>query len=194
MTFDHFRLAATNIEENVVKSYLVHESNSLVSMTEFALRLQISIDDRATADLFRIFDTVRAIGWLVSGIESVSNLRMSFSLQKGCGSADFREYLLCALYLIKCHQAPIDLIHVASKMFDDCGRGPRNLTRQSLHQLLRRTIGASLDDSMEIFARVDGSRNGFIVIGMNIEHIILIKTIQIAFSSPNRCTSEFLPK
>lgn len=56
-----FRLAATNIEENVVTSYLVHEANCIVSMPEFALRLQISIDDKTTADIFRIFDTVRSI-------------------------------------------------------------------------------------------------------------------------------------
>lgn len=56
------RLTATNIEENVVTSYLVHEANCIVSMPEFALRLQISIDDKTTANLFRIFDTVRFDG------------------------------------------------------------------------------------------------------------------------------------
>lgn len=53
-----FRLASTNIEEQVVTSYLVHDTNCIISMPEFALRLQISIDDPITADLFSIFDVV----------------------------------------------------------------------------------------------------------------------------------------
>lgn len=56
--FERISLTATNIEENVVTSYLVHDANCIVSMPEFALRLQISIDDKTTADIFRIFDTV----------------------------------------------------------------------------------------------------------------------------------------
>lgn len=54
----HFSLAKTNIEEQVVSSYLVHENNYLISLTEFALRLQISVEDPSTKELFDIFDTV----------------------------------------------------------------------------------------------------------------------------------------
>lgn len=56
-----FSLTLTNIEEQVVASNLVHESNCVISMPEFALRLQISVDNPVTADLFRIFDTVRRL-------------------------------------------------------------------------------------------------------------------------------------
>lgn len=52
------RLTQTNIEEQVVASNLVHETNCVISMPEFALRLQISVDDPITARLFQIFDTV----------------------------------------------------------------------------------------------------------------------------------------
>lgn len=52
-------LNLTNIEEQVVASNLVHETNCIISMPEFALRLQISVDDPVTAELFQIFDTVR---------------------------------------------------------------------------------------------------------------------------------------
>lgn len=48
----------TNIEEQVVGASLVHDTNCIVSMPEFALRLQISIDDPITSELFRIFDVV----------------------------------------------------------------------------------------------------------------------------------------
>lgn len=40
-------------------SNLVHDTNCIISMPEFALRLQISVDDPVTAELFQIFDTVR---------------------------------------------------------------------------------------------------------------------------------------
>lgn len=43
----------------MVGSNLVHETNCVISMPEFALRLQISVDDPITAQLFGIFDTVR---------------------------------------------------------------------------------------------------------------------------------------
>lgn len=55
---DRIRLTQTNIEEQVVASNLVHETNCVISMPEFALRLQISVDDPITAQLFQIFDTV----------------------------------------------------------------------------------------------------------------------------------------
>lgn len=56
--FLYFRLTLTNIEEQVIASNLVHETNCVISMPEFALRLQISVDDPITAQLFHIFDTV----------------------------------------------------------------------------------------------------------------------------------------
>lgn len=51
------RLTLTNIEEQVVASNLVHEANCIISLPEYALRLQISIDDPVTAEIFGIFDT-----------------------------------------------------------------------------------------------------------------------------------------
>lgn len=56
--YNPFRLSVTNIEEQVVGSSLVHDTNCIISMPEFALRLQIQVDDPITAELFRIFDTV----------------------------------------------------------------------------------------------------------------------------------------
>lgn len=53
-----YSLTLTNIEEQVVASNLVHEANCIISIPEFALRLQISVDNPITTELFRIFDTV----------------------------------------------------------------------------------------------------------------------------------------
>ena len=54
----HFRLAKTNIEDQVVSSYLVNDANCNVTLAEFALRLQISLDDPSTMELFTLFDKV----------------------------------------------------------------------------------------------------------------------------------------
>lgn len=157
------RLTATNIEEKVVNSYLVHETNCIVSMPEFALRLQISIDNKTTADIFRIFDTVRLL--FVQGIVSKSIFNFHLKLQNMCGTIDFRAYLLCALFLIKQNQPTIDLIHVASKMYDDCGNGPRNLSRKALHNVLSHTMATSVDDTIDIFSQIDTTQKGYITIG-----------------------------
>lgn len=82
-----------------------------------------------------------------------------------CGTIDFREYLLCALYLIKQNQPTIDLILVASKMYDDCGKGPRNLSRKALHNILSHTMAASVEDTIDIFTQIDTTQRGYITIG-----------------------------
>lgn len=81
------------------------------------------------------------------------------------GTIDFREYLLCALYLIKHDLPTMDLIQVVSKMYDNCGKGPGRLTRISLVDLLKHTIAASIDECLDIFTEVDFERNGFVTIG-----------------------------
>lgn len=53
-----FSLTQTNIEDNIVENYLIHSANCIVSLSEFALRLQIPIDDTRTLELFNIFDVV----------------------------------------------------------------------------------------------------------------------------------------
>lgn len=62
ITFTLFhRLTLTNVEDQIVSSLLVNDNNCIVSMSEFALRLQISPDDPNTIELFQIFDTVNMI-------------------------------------------------------------------------------------------------------------------------------------
>ncbi|XP_055300763.1 lysophosphatidylcholine acyltransferase [Sitodiplosis mosellana] len=128
-------LTLRNIEEQVVTSNLVHETNCVISMPEFALRLQISVDDPLTAELFRIFDT------------------------EMCGTIDFREYLLCALYLIKQSLPTMGLIQIVSKMYDNCGKG---FNRTTLYSLLRHMTAASIDECVDIFAEIDCDQVGFI--------------------------------
>lgn len=144
-------------------SYLVHEANCIVSMPEFALRLQISIDDKTTADIFRIFDAVRSIA-VIADVYAIE-MGILLYLQNMCGTIDFREYLLCALYLIKQNLPTIDLIHVASKMYDDCGKGPRNISRRALHHILNHTMAADVDETIDIFSQIDATQKGYISIG-----------------------------
>lgn len=74
----------TNIEEQVIN--LVNDINCNVTLSEFALRLQISPIDPATASLFAIFQKVDS------------------------DHIDIREYLLCALFLLKISDPTIVLL------------------------------------------------------------------------------------
>lgn len=51
-------LIETKIEENIVSSYLIHKANCIVTLPEFALRLQVPVDNKHTVELFNIFDAV----------------------------------------------------------------------------------------------------------------------------------------
>lgn len=82
-----------------------------------------------------------------------------------CGKIDFREYLLCALYLIKQSLPTIELVCIVSKMYDDCGKGPGRLTPTALHNILSHMIAASVEESNDIFSQIDCDSNGSITIG-----------------------------
>lgn len=89
-----------------------------------------------------------------------------------CGQISIREYLVCALYLIKKSLPTIDLIESMSKMYGDCGKGPVRLTRTSLHCILNQTIYTSIDEAVEIFNHIDTKNTGFITIGKVLERIL----------------------
>lgn len=88
------------------------------------------------------------------------------SLQNLCGEINFREYLVCALYLIKQSLPTIDLIESVSKMYDNCGKGPGRLTRTALHCILNQTMATSVDESVEFFTHADCDQSDFVTIGM----------------------------
>lgn len=85
--------------------------------------------------------------------------------QSNCGQISIREYLVCALYLIKKSLPTIDLIESMSKMYGHCGKGPVRLTRTALHCILNQTIATSIDETVEIFNHIDFGNSGFITIG-----------------------------
>lgn len=88
-----------------------------------------------------------------------------------CGEIDFRDYLLCALYLIKQSVPTMELIRIISKMYDNCGKGPGRLTRTALHNILSRTMALSIDECVELFKRIDTNRNEFITIGRSMNKL-----------------------
>lgn len=79
-----------------------------------------------------------------------------------CGTIDFREYLLCALYLIKQCLPTMDLIQIVSKMYVSnlC-----HFTRTALYNLLRHMTAATVDKCVEYFTEMDVQRNGFVTMG-----------------------------
>lgn len=84
-----------------------------------------------------------------------------------CGTIDFREYLLCALYLIKQSLPTMELIQIVSKMYDNCGKGPGRLTRTALYNLLKHMTAATIDECVDIFTEIDTERKGFVTLGMS---------------------------
>lgn len=79
-----------------------------------------------------------------------------------CGTIDFREYLLCALYLIKQSLPTMDLIQIVSKMYiSNSGR----FTRTSLYNLLKHTAAATIDECVEYFTEMDLQRHGYVTLG-----------------------------
>lgn len=82
-----------------------------------------------------------------------------------CGTIDFREYLLCALYLIKQSMPTMELIQIVSKMYDNCGKGAGRFTRTALYNLLKHMTAATIDECVDIFTEIDSDRNGFVTLG-----------------------------
>lgn len=94
-----------------------------------------------------------------------------------CGTIDFREYLLCALYLIKQSLPTMELIQIVSKMYDNCGKGPGRLTRTALYNLLKHMTAATIDECVDIFTEIDTERKGFVTLGMTHQKNCLINLI-----------------
>lgn len=79
-----------------------------------------------------------------------------------CGTIDFREYLLCALYLIKQSLPTMDLIQIVSKMYvSTSGR----FTRTALYNLLKHMTAAKIDECVEYFTEMDLQRHGHVTLG-----------------------------
>lgn len=86
-----YRIHITNIEEQVIN--LVNDINCHVTLSEFALRLQISAYDPATITLFSLFKN-----------------------DESSDVIDFREYLLCALFLLRISDPTIVLLESVFKV------------------------------------------------------------------------------
>lgn len=93
-----------------------------------------------------------------------ANVPFFVRLQNMCGEIDFREYLMCGLYLIKQSLPTIDLIESVSMMYDYCAKGRGFLTRTGLHSVLKQTMASSVDESVDLFTQVDCEHSGFITI------------------------------
>lgn len=76
-------------------------------------------------------------------------------------------------------------------MYDDCGKGPGRLTRNALNSLLTSTMASSIEDSLDIFSRVDVNHRDFITIGicrMNFAHAFPMNNIIfLQMNSPIIC-------
>lgn len=170
-------LSRTNIEEQIVSSYLVHGNNYQATLTEFALRLQISLDDPSTKELFKIFDTVIILFFHLPRSLADSSFLFYHNLQDSTNTIDLRKYLHCALFIIKSDVPVIELIQLVAKLYDDCGKGPGRLTRNSLYLVLSQTMALSVEEHLEIFERIDVEQRDYVTIGIVIFEYYLLMHI-----------------
>lgn len=121
------------ITSNHIDEYLNDESFD-VSLEEFASRLKVSPKDDSLGILFSIFN------------------------EENVGRIDFRDYLLCSLFLMKCNEPIIHLLESVFKIFDKTG----NLNRNTFYLAVRNTLNMTKIESDNLFVRIDSELKNYV--------------------------------
>lgn len=121
------------ITSNHIDEYLNDESFD-VSLEEFASRLKVSSKDDSLGILFSIFDG------------------------ENVGRIDFRDYLLCSLFLMKCNEPIIHLLESVFKIFDKTG----NLNRNTFYLAVKNTLNMTKIESDNLFVRIDSELKNYV--------------------------------
>lgn len=123
-------ITLTNIEEQL------KDQSFNVSLKEFALRLKVSPTDNSLVNLFSIFD------------------------EENIGQIDFRDYLLCTLFLLKCNEPIINLMDLVFKIFDISGEG--HLNKNTFYLAVKNTLNMSRVESDNFFIRIDSEIKNYV--------------------------------
>ncbi|XP_071057495.1 lysophosphatidylcholine acyltransferase 2 isoform X2 [Onthophagus taurus] len=121
-------LDENSTEIKLVDSKMHCKDCSKVTVSEFAHYLDISSNDPALQQLFKIYD------------------------KNSTGVIDFREYLLGVLGL-PYSKSPMDAISIAFKIYDRSGLGRLHI--EDFSKVLSHTLAMDFADSLEIFRRID---------------------------------------
>lgn len=123
-------ITLTNIEEEL------KTQSFIVSLEEFAQRVKVSSTDPTLSILFSIFD------------------------EENSGQIDFRDYLLCSLFLLKCNEPIINLLESVFKIFDISGEG--HLNKSTFYLAVKNTLNLSRVESENLFVRIDLEQKNFV--------------------------------
>lgn len=121
----------TNIEEE-----LKSDKSFIISLEEFAQRVKVSSTDSTLSILFSIFD------------------------EENTGQIDFRDYLLCSLFLLKCNEPIINLLESVFKIYDISGKG--HLNKNTFYLAVKNTLNLSRVESDQLFVRIDLEQKNFV--------------------------------
>lgn len=124
-------ITSTNIEEQL------NEKNFDCSLEEFALRLKVPSTDNSLSILFSIFD------------------------EENSGRIDFRDYLLCTLFLLKFNEPIINLLESTFKIFDGSD-GEGHLNKNNFYLAVKNILNMSKVESDNLFVRIDSDLKNFI--------------------------------
>ncbi|XP_063704078.1 lysophosphatidylcholine acyltransferase isoform X1 [Culicoides brevitarsis] len=122
-----------NIEETLIDKFS-GEKVSKVGLAEFASRLQLDTKDENTIKLFK--------------------LHRSSDKQ-----VDFRDYLLCALFIITLEKPKIQLVELLFKLYGKSGEASQDIFYEIMKHVLKK---CSKDKAEHIFQQIDKSKNGFL--------------------------------
>ncbi|XP_055710713.1 lysophosphatidylcholine acyltransferase isoform X1 [Phlebotomus papatasi] len=114
-------------EEKIAASPAGNIPENSINYVEFCQRLQIQQSHPHAHKLFSLFDP------------------------RSNGVIDFREYLLCALFLIKPNQPQIDLVKSAFKLYESSSGG---VTRKIFSQILNHTLALPEEVTQVIFSHI----------------------------------------
>ncbi|XP_059617742.1 lysophosphatidylcholine acyltransferase isoform X2 [Phlebotomus argentipes] len=120
-------LNKTQIEEKIATSQPGNIPENSINYVEFCQRLQIQQSHPHAHKLFSLFDP------------------------RSCGVIDFREYLLCALFLMKPSQSQIDLVRSAFKIYESSSGG---VTCRFFRQILHHTLALPDDVNEVMFSQI----------------------------------------
>lgn len=123
-------ITSTNIEEHL------NGKSFDVSLEEFALRLKVPQTDNSVAILFSIFD------------------------EENSGRIDFRDYLLCTIFLLKCNEPIINVLESVFKIFDNSGYG--HLNKNTFYLVVKNTLNLSKIESDNLFIRIDSELKDYV--------------------------------
>uniref|UniRef100_A0A336MZM7 CSON010732 protein n=1 Tax=Culicoides sonorensis TaxID=179676 RepID=A0A336MZM7_CULSO len=125
-----------NIEETLIDKFSSDKVTKM-SFKEFASRLQLDTKDESTIKLFKLY-------------------------RNSENQVDFKEYLLCALFVITLDKPKIKLVELLFKLYGKSGEASQDIFYEIIKHVLKK---CNKDKADHLFQQIDKSKNGFVTFG-----------------------------